>query len=135
MNKFKKGESGNPAGRPKGVKDRRVLFAEMLDQHKEKLFEKALELALAGNDQMLKLFLDRLLPAKPRDQALVGIDLTGAIDEKVSNVMALVSNGKVTPIEANDVLAALTKGANLVEVVELKKQVSELWKVHEERNR
>ena len=71
---FKKGESGNPNGRPQGIKDRRTLFAEILDDHKIDLISKAVELALSGNEQMLRLLLDRLLPAKPKDNAIPNID-------------------------------------------------------------
>ncbi len=48
MARFKKGQSGNPAGRPKGIKDRRVKYRELLEQHTPALVSKTVELALGG---------------------------------------------------------------------------------------
>jgi len=36
--------------------------------HKTALLDKAIELALNGNESMLRLFLERMLPAKPHDE-------------------------------------------------------------------
>ncbi|KPJ67503.1 MAG: hypothetical protein AMJ43_04420 [Coxiella sp. DG_40] len=127
---FKKGRSGNPQGRPRGVKDRRVLFAEMLDNHKDTLFNKALELALAGNEQMLKLLLDRILPAKPRDNPLPEIEgLDGNIVKQCNKVMSLIAMGTITPDEGNSLLFALTTKMRLVELNDLFDKLEELKKM------
>ncbi len=65
---FKQGISGNPNGRPKGSGHRLQLFNELVLPHEGELIHKAIQLALAGNEIMLRLFLDRLLPAKPKDE-------------------------------------------------------------------
>jgi len=120
MVKFAKGQSGNPQGRPRGIKDKRILFAEILDSHKDTLFDKALELALAGNEQMLKLLLDRILPAKPRDNPLPKIEgLDGNIVEQCNKVMSLIADGTITPDEGNSLLFALTTKMRLVELNDL----------------
>ncbi|GAH02412.1 unnamed protein product, partial [marine sediment metagenome] len=62
---FVKGKSGNAAGRPKGLKDRRARFREMVEPLAPELLNKAVTMALDGNEQMLRLILDRLLPARP----------------------------------------------------------------------
>ena len=41
MARFKKGQSGNRAGRPKGIKDRRVKYRELLEPHAQALVKKA----------------------------------------------------------------------------------------------
>jgi len=65
---FKKGESGNPAGRPKGTKDRRTELRGLLEPHAEELVAKAVELALAGDVTALRICMDRLIPiAKPTE--------------------------------------------------------------------
>ncbi|CAB1275753.1 hypothetical protein [Candidatus Nitrosacidococcus tergens] len=50
---FKKGQSGNLKGRSKGVKDQGYLVMVYFAEHKQKLLDKALELVLAGDSQML----------------------------------------------------------------------------------
>jgi len=67
---FKKGQSGNPAGRPKGALDRRSLFRQLIEPYKDELVSKAVEMALAGNEQMLRLILERALPAKPKSEPI-----------------------------------------------------------------
>ena len=58
-----KGQSGNPAGRPKGAKNKTTLAAEsLLKDHAEEITQKVIELALAGDLIALKMCLDRVLP-------------------------------------------------------------------------
>ena len=62
---FVKGQSGCPAGKPKGARHRTTLAAEaLLDGEAEVLTRKAIELALAGDSPALRLCLDRILPPR-----------------------------------------------------------------------
>lgn len=63
---FKAGVSGNPGGRPK---KNREIFENNVLPHTEALIEKGVSMALAGDAQMLKLFLERMLPPKPREES------------------------------------------------------------------
>ena len=60
---FEKGQSGNPAGRPPGLPDKRTRLRTLLDPHKESLVDKAVELALGGDTAALRLCIERLIPA------------------------------------------------------------------------
>lgn len=59
---FQRGKSGNPAGRPKGSKDKRTELRALLEPHAPALVQKAVEQALDGDTAALKLCLDRLIP-------------------------------------------------------------------------
>src|SRR6516225_1902789 len=62
---FTKGQSGNPAGKPRGARHRATLAAEaLLDGEAEALTRKAIELALAGDPIAMRLRLDRILPPR-----------------------------------------------------------------------
>ena len=68
MATFKKGKSGNPKGRPKGVSDKRNRLLQLLEPNIEKLLDKAVELALSGDQAMLRLLLERVLPTKAKEE-------------------------------------------------------------------
>src|SRR4029077_13663458 len=63
--RFRKGQSGNPSGRPQGARNKTTLAVEaLLDGEAENLTRKAIELAKAGDGPSLRLCLDRLVPAR-----------------------------------------------------------------------
>ena len=67
---FPKGQSGNPAGRPRGSSNRATRAAELLlDGEATALTRKAVELALAGDQAALRLCLDRTV-APRRERAV-----------------------------------------------------------------
>ena len=101
---FQPGASGNPAGKPKGTRNKATMAVEaMLDGEAEHLTRKAIELAKAGDMAALRLCLDRIAPA--RKDRLVQVDLPAlncAADAvKVSAaIMAALGDGILTPSEA-----------------------------------
>lgn len=68
--RFKSGASGNPAGRPKGSKNKITLMKLALEGNLRKQLEhdahdilrKAVEMAKAGDQAMIKLLVDKMLP-------------------------------------------------------------------------
>ena len=61
---FQKGQSDNPAGRPRGSRNQvSIRMQELLEEKAEQLVNKLVEMALAGNIGALRLCLDRLVPA------------------------------------------------------------------------
>src|SRR6516165_983541 len=71
---FRPGQSGNPAGLPKGFRHpKMVLLQELLDEDGPAVARTALKLAKNGNVAALRLVLERLLPAQRR--RTVSIDL------------------------------------------------------------
>jgi len=105
---FEKGKSGNPDGRPKGIKDKRVMFREIVEEHKKDLIEKAIEMAFDGNEQMLRLLLSRLLPACPKNNPLPNIgNLGNTVENRCKKIRSLVLDGTITPEEGNYLLQLL----------------------------
>ena len=97
--RFQKGQSGNPAGRPKGSKNAITLVklaiegdlrAEMKGEMSE-ILKKGLAMAKAGDADMIKYFLDKwITPAKaspdddaPREKVQILIGRLGGDDTPV----------------------------------------------------
>jgi len=101
--KWKKGQSGNPAGKKPGTRHRATLAIEqLLDGEGEALTRKAIELAMDGDMSAIKLCLDRICP--PRKSRPINIDLpdvsTGkGVSEAQAVVVQAVGDGEITPDE------------------------------------
>lgn len=61
--RFQKGQSGNPAGRPKGSLNRAsIMVRELLADEAESITRKLIELAKNGEIAAIRLIVERLLP-------------------------------------------------------------------------
>jgi hypothetical protein len=101
--RFAPGVSGNPAGRPRGARNRASLLEEALhDGEAETLARRLVELALAGDKSALRFCVARLLP-RPKGRA-IELDLpAGAEADRAAILDAAlraVVSGEVTPDEA-----------------------------------
>ncbi len=120
--------SGNPAGRPKGSRNRTTLAAQaLLDGEAEALTRKAIELALAGDPVALRLCLERILPR--REERLVELPLPEVeTDEEVTSAMAAVIQavgaGILMPGEAETMSRILETQSKLINEVH-----SAVWKL------
>ena len=129
MARYKKGESGNPAGRPKGTQDKRTMLRQLLDPHAKKLIQKAVSLALEGDTTALRLCLERLIPPlKQRDESIT-LRLDGnTLTENGLSVINALSKGEVTPSEANSFLQAIVAQVRIKEMDEIEARLIKLEK-------
>ena len=92
---FKKGNSGNLAGRPKGIRDKRTALRELLTPHAEKLVDMAVSMALAGDTAALRICIDRLLPPiKAKDAAVILPGLKGGPADQGKEVLNELAAGR-----------------------------------------
>jgi len=106
MGKFEKGQSGNPAGRKSGSRNKVSLAVEaLLDGEAEKLSRKAVEMALEGNAVALRLCLERIAP--PRRGRPVSLDFgvvktSADLANAQASVLVAMASGDITIEEAAD---------------------------------
>ena len=123
---FEKGESGNLSGRPRGVKDRRTAFREMIEPRKNELLDKAVEMALCGDQQMLRLLLSRLLPAPPKDD-MIDISITEDSPAKKSDqIIGALNNQDITPADAMNIMKTLAFQAKIYDTCEVRRMIEEI---------
>jgi hypothetical protein len=104
MPPFEKGQSGNPAGRPPGARNRMtMLMEEMFDSQAEPVIRKVLAKAMTGDATAMRLCLDRMVPARRSRPAPFELPrLTGAGDaaQAAAAVVTAAAEGALTPQEA-----------------------------------
>jgi hypothetical protein len=103
---FQKGESGNPAGRPHGARNRTtVLLENLFAEDAEAIARKAIELAKAGETAALRMCLDRLVRARKDEPVVFDLPLLDTAADSVAaaaRIVAAVADGDLTPSEAVD---------------------------------
>ena len=126
---FKKGQSGNPAGRPKGLRDRRAALRYKLTRHLPAILKTLTDAAKGEDIQAAKLILERTLPALK--SAAETLTLPGA-DTPASQgrtVLGACAQGDISHDEATILMQALAAQSRLIEVEDLAQRVGALEEV------
>jgi hypothetical protein len=101
---FQKGESGNPAGRPRGARNKStVLLQNLLESDAEAIVGKAIELAKQGDIAALRMCMDRVAPARRSDSVALELPALGKAADVVTasaDLVAAVAAGDLAPSEA-----------------------------------
>jgi hypothetical protein len=130
--KFQPGVSANPDGRPIGTGHRQQLFKSLVEPYQEALFDTAIKLALEGSEAMLRLLLDRLLPAKPADNP-VTLSIPKGSSKKAGMILAsgavvleAVSQGGITPGQGKSLMAIIEAQRKNIEIADLAERLTEI---------
>jgi hypothetical protein len=103
---FQQGQSGNPAGRPRGSRNKAtILLRDLLDGESTAITRKAIELAKDGDIAAIRICMERLVPPRKSDPVvfdLPRLDTAADAVAALSAVVAAVATGDLTPSEAAD---------------------------------
>ena len=117
---FQKGQSGNPAGRPPGSRNKKTLLMEvLLEGEGEGIARNLVERALMGDSLAVKLCTERLLPTgqnRPVEFALPQFTETGGIRRAVDEVTVGVGAETLTLREGMDFARYLEKMAQVLKL-------------------
>lgn len=108
---FAKGESGNPAGKPKGSRNRVTVAVErLLEADAENIAKVAVEFAKGGDTTLIKAVLDRIAP--PRKEPTITVELPpiqspADAPAVAARLIEAVAQGEIAPGEAQSLAALL----------------------------
>jgi hypothetical protein len=128
--RFKKGQSGNPAGKPKGSRNKTtVLLEALLDGKAEALTKKAIEMAGKGDPAMMRLCIERLIPPRkdrPLTFELPPLKTTQDASLAMLRILEGVAKGELTPSEASEISKILEAYSDTVRLGELEQRIAEM---------
>jgi len=126
MAKFQPGQSGNPSGKPKGAKDKRVALRDLLQPHAKELIKVAVDLAKMGDGAALKICMDRLVAPIREEPIQVTIPkITGPDDcvKAQAAVLNAVAAGEMLPSEGQVLSGLIDAQRRAYETSELAKRL------------
>ena len=121
---FKKGESGNPAGRPRGSVNKNL---QILRDAAEAILPDLVARAKDGDLEAQKLILDRGIPrlrAVSMPEALALPD--GTLTDQAKALVALIAEGNLSTTVAAEVAGVITASARVEEVDQLRDEMKAL---------
>ena len=127
---FKKGQSGNPAGRPRGARNRATLMiAALLDEEGPRLMREAIDRALDGDSLLLRCCVTRMVPVprgRPVELDLAEGSAAGDVLASLTATVRAMAEGTISPLEAADVAEVLEGQRRAVETGDLERRLTRL---------
>jgi hypothetical protein len=127
---FKKVQSGNPAGRPRGARNRATLMiAALLDEEGPRLMREAIDRALDGDSLLLRCCVTRMVPVprgRPVELDLAEGSAAGDVLASLTATVRAMAEGTISPLEAADVAEVLEGQRRAVETGDLERRLTRL---------
>ena len=127
--KFQKGQSGNPAGRPKGSPDKRTALRGLFEGKAEDLVNAVIQKALDGDVTAMRLCIDRIIPAINAESLPIVMPMVnqeGTAADQARDVLGAIANGDLNTEHGAHVVGAIGTLAKIVELDELEKRLAAL---------
>lgn len=127
---FKKGQSGNPSGKPKGARHKVTVLAEKLMQDDARSIVEAVLTAAKGGDMTAaRLVLERIAPVRkgrPVRLNLPTVQTAADVAAAMSALTTAMASGDVTPEEAATVASVFEIRRKALETEELEHRLMAL---------
>jgi len=127
---WQKGQSGNPAGRPRGSRNKSTIaLRNKLLERVNEIMDKAIEKAGQGNIAAMRLCIDRVLPAckdAPVECELPPLQKPADSIAATAELVAAVAAGDLTPSEAANLAKLIDAHVKAIEMHDLEERLTRL---------
>ena len=124
---FQKGQSGNPAGRPRGSRNKAsIRMQEMLEEKADALVNKLVELAMGGNIAALRLCLDHLIATRKSEPLSCEMPPLARAADAVAAIGGIASAAVVTADEAAKLAKVISLYVNTLEAHQFEHRLAQL---------
>ncbi len=126
--RFRKGQSGNPYGKPPGTRHRATRLAEaVLEGEADALMRKAIDLAKEGDVTALRFCLERLIPR--RTEARIEFEMPAISRPKdaiaaLSKISEGLGRGELTANQVGSLVALVEATLKAIEVFTLDERIA-----------
>lgn len=128
--KFKRGQSGNPKGKPKGARNKSTLAAEkLLEGSLDRICKRIEEEALNGNMQAAKMILDRFLPVRKDRSIKIDFPQINSLEDvlnAIGSIVNAVGSGEISPSEGESLSRTLDMYSKAFETHQLEVRLREI---------
>jgi hypothetical protein len=126
--RWKKGESGNPKGRPPGIVDKRASLRKAFEAEGKAVAERCIAAALEGDVQAMRIVLERLAPPLKARVDPVEFDLNteGSYTDQARQIMQAVSVGQLSPDVGRMLIDGIASVARVDELDEIRQRIEAL---------
>jgi hypothetical protein len=132
--RFQKGQSGNPAGKPRGARHATTVLAEkLMHDDAEEVVKAVISAAKGGDMPAARLILERIAPARKDRPINFDMPAIGAVADlpKATNaIIEAVSKGEITPSEASELGKVVDAHVKAIEVTDLNERIARLEEAH-----
>jgi Family of unknown function (DUF5681) len=124
---FLPGQSGNPAGRPPGSRNKRSLISEaMLEGEPQAVMRRLVDTALDGDLRAIRLLIDRLEPVRKERPIEFNLPPVKEFKDSVAVFAAIgeaVAGGELMPSEAESLIRIVDRQVAALEKVEIREMI------------
>jgi hypothetical protein len=127
---FVKGQSGNPKGKPKGVRHTatQITYA-LIEGNLQEVLETVVERAINGDMTACRMILDKVLPNtkdRPVTIDLPEINDLNGVGFAQAEILQAVATGDITPNEGERIASIVEARRRSLETIDLEARISQL---------
>jgi hypothetical protein len=127
---WKKGQSGNPAGKKPGTRNKATMMVlSLMEKGAEEIAAAIVDAARAGDLGAARFVLERLVPPvreRPIDIALPSMDTIQGVDQAQRAIIEAVARGELLPGEGSALTGLVEARRKTLETIDLEQRVAAL---------